>query len=893
MISFKKQMFLLLLFGLASKLPAAITVDTSVEKQEFLGFGAQIWLGQEKLEPSFAELGIRWARLSLPGMRECPLTEGSIDDFAAYFRSKIITGEFRSTYEMLKRNRVTLVLNAFSVPIAWQDQEKQLPVERLDLFARMWAGAVKCLVENGMPPQWLELFNEPDGTWSGRCWPDKYNRVVQRVRAELDRLGYESIQICGPGLAHVDLQGPDKWIEGLDTKGVDAIGAWSLHGYEWRRRESAAVLREELKNGFLASAKKKDPRGKKPLFITEYGSFNTVYHGAEYLSPREAYVQKTAAQIPAWNVRVIENGLSFLNEGINTLIYWQLADISWEETNFGIYTRIKDGGKPQMIDSALRGLFPEIAEGFHVVETEQEPDSDLYAAALSNGRRLVCCIINRSAEARNTTVVLKNQPDIRLIKRNVFSNGRLCSVPLDEAAGKPLSVTIPGDGYVTLVLEQILLQTDSVVTVHPDQQLQKVVGFGGCAWTGDPGALAVMQELGMSWVRFNMEGIPGFNQPDLPVDQYVNYFEQQTEWDRVKYMWAMKKASGLTFMLVSFGAPPCWMDDKKVLKAEHLDAFSRLWAAGVKAYADKGFVPEYIELFNEPDGHWNAYCSPENYNTVVKAVRRYLDQAGLQKVKIAGPGRAHIDYGNSDQWIDALDSQAMQSLSAFSVHGWTFDGPKSHSSQYVRDSATGFFNSVNTKDPQQKKLRIMTEFSTKDTVFNEISLGNHANQYRGTAADSHLFAVHVTGDLLLNLNAGFNVVLFWQMSDQWWENAGWGLMGRMEDGYSRKPVFQALETVLPEIGNSRVVAIDQSKRDVYSAAFVQGSRLTVVTANSSFEKSVQSVRLAEVEHAVLFQLRRFSQAENSCIYPRQNIQQEWTAEFPPESVTVATFDLSR
>ncbi len=889
----KKVLGFIALLSLAGGVRADFTVDVSAEKQEFLGFGVQIWPGQEALEPAYAALGIRWARMSVPGMRECTMMQGSVDEFAEYFQPKIATDTFRGTMELLKRNRVTLVLNAFSIPPVWQDQEKQLPNEHLELFARMWAGAVKCLVENGMPPQWLELFNEPDGTWSGRCWPDKYNKVVKHVRRELDALGYDDIQICGPGLAHVDLHGPDQWVDALDADAVKALGAWSLHGYEWHRRESAEVLREELRDGFLASVAQKDPQGEKPLLITEYGTFCTNYHGTAYLSPRDSNVEKTAAQIPAWNVRVIENGLSFLNEGINALIYWQLADVDWGDDNFGIFSRPKDGGLPQMPYESLRGFFPEVAEGFRVVETRQEPDSHLYAAALKKGSKLVCCVINRSTEPQSTALRLKNTADLTLVKRNDFEGGVLSSELPDVPVRGALDVTVPGDGYVTLVFDQRSMAPDGVSTVHTRKPLHRVEGFGGCAWTGDPGALSVMRELGMSWVRFNIEGINRFDQPDMPSAEYVDYFNRVTEWDRIRYLWAMKKEMDLTFMMVSFGAPPCWRDEKNALKAEHAEDFARLWAAAVQAFSDQGFAPEMIELFNEPDGDWDTYCPPEIYSRVVKAVRRELDRRGLQTIRIVGPGRAHLDFGTAEQWVDVLDDEAVNAHGAWSVHGWTFHGPGSHSVPYVRDSAAGFMNSVRAKDPEQKKLRIMTEFSTKDTVFDGVRFGDHAKQFKDTAADSHPFAIHVAADLLSHLNSGFNVLLFWQMSDQWWEPAGWGLMKRMSDGYARRPVFQALETLLPEIVPGFQTLETVSDGDATVAAFVKDRRVVVALVNPSNEPVVQAVHFESADHALLLKEKQFTASGTAIRLPREEITSEWVARLPAGSLTAAVFEIKR
>lgn len=875
---------------------AQIVVDAEKERQEFFGFGAQIWTRHQQLEPAFADLGMRWVRMDVSGMREIGFKDGSVEDFRNYFEGRLNKEAFRSTFEMLKRNNVTIMLNCFGIPDIWMDDQTQLRPERVGDFARMWAGAVQYFIENGMEPHWLELFNEPDGTWSGRCWPAEYNEVVKQTRRELDGLGYQHIQICGPGLAHIDWSGrPEekhRWITDLDPEGVAAHGAWSTHGYEWHRRESAAVLREEVRKGFLAAAQTQDPEGEKPLLVTEYGTFNSVFHGKEHPNARDSYFEWTVAQLPAWNVRVIENGLSFLNEGFHALIYWQLADVHFGSDNFGIFTRLQDGGVPQMVHDALRGLFPEIAEGYRVLDIRQDREgSPLYAAALRNGSRLVVCVVNHSDRAHETRLILENYPEAKLIRRHVFELGRLSTTEPGVDMGGEMVLRVPGDSYVTLVFEEPLSEATSVATVYPTKKLHRVEGFGGCAWIGDPGSLTVLPELGMRWVRFNMEGINTFDQPELPAEEYRHYFEQVTEWDRIRYLWSIKEEMDLTFMMVSFGAPPCWMDEHRELKPEHAEDFARLWAAAVRAYADKGFTPEWIELFNEPDGRWDAYCPPETYNQVVKAARRELDRLGLQQVRIAGPGRANIDFGPSDAWVDGLDEEAVKALSAWSVHSWTFNGPESHCPEYVRNSLPGFMTSVRQKDPEGRKLRMMTEFSTKDYRFHGVEYRDHAVHYRDTAADTVPFAVHVTENLLSHLDGGMQVILFWQMSDQWWEEAAWGLMGRMSDAYPRRPIFDALKILLPEISQGFRVVKTEQEGEVWTTAFARGTRLVVGLVNSSLEEQVQSVTVDGVGPATLFKMNRFDRTGTRTTLPRQRIDGNWSVRMPPESVTVAVFEI--
>ena len=77
-----------------------------------------------------------------------------------------------------------------------------------------------------------------------------------------------------------------------------------------------------------------------------------------------------------------------------------------------------------------------------------------------------------------------------------------------------------------------------------------------------------------------------------------------------------------------------------------------LWGNTVASLAAGGLVPPYIELSNEPDGDWNTYISPANYNTLVK-----LTRGGVERPRADGRGHRRAQpveprLGQSQLYLD-------------------------------------------------------------------------------------------------------------------------------------------------------------------------------------------------------------------------------------------------
>jgi len=885
-----KYWMVALLVASCVSIHGSIVVDYEKANQPFLGFGSEVRLGQEELGNSLSELGITWARLEVLGIKNCDVTSGRIGDFYRYFKTTMDGEQLRALASMLNRNQVKVMLTVTDIPTIWLDESGMLANDRLVDFAKMWGAIVIYAQKLGLSVDYVEVLEDPDRSLSGGCSPENAVTLLQLIRAELDVLEFSEITLCGPSLMEPNKDFMNRWVQSIDSAETEnLVGAWTIRGKEARSPVSADCMRNDFEDYLCYASKLNEKEPIEAIIVTDLSTRINSFHGTDYVSPMDSYFAHTAAQEPAWNVRVIENGLSFLNEGANVLIYPQLADSAEEDSNFGIFTRAEDDSKPQMIHSALRAVFPHIKRGYQVLTTVQHAGSPLYAASFRKKDRVVVSVANSSEELQNTELQIPGSPELILVERNDFLKGELVVTYPGTYIASQLEVAVPGDSVSTFVFESVDPEIDAEATVHVDQLLHQIEGFGGNAWIGDPGALGFLGELGMSWVRLNLNGVSEFKEVGMPRDAYVDHFDRATEWDRMAYLWSIKESKKLKFMLVSYGAPSIWLGDGNELPLSHAEDLGFLWAAAMKAFADRGYIPEYIELFNEPDGEWDAYCPPLVYNEVVKAARRELDRFNLQEIKIVGPGRAQADLGELDDWIEGLDPEGLDAHDALSIHGWTWAGPVSHSSQYVRESTSGFYISADSVDPARNKPRMMTEFLSKDYVIDGIKYNNQADTYLDTAVDTVSFAVHVTEDLLWHLDRGCNTVLIWQLADQWWETAGWGLMRRFEDGYAKKPIFHSLSILLPQIASGFRVINTEHDGEVYVSAFGRENTVVVALVNSTEERQVQGVSFSGVNNSVLFNLQCFSERGVTKTLVREVIDGQWVVKLPAHSVTVAIF----
>jgi len=377
------------------------------------------------------------------------------------------------------------------------------------------------------------------------------------------------------------------------------------------------------------------------------------------------------------------------------------------------------------------------------------------------------------------------------------------------------TATIVGFGGSTLLFDDVSLSEqaqDPDLLIDVRAESHTFLGFGSQIWDFGPDTVRVCNDLNVRYVRVSSTSAA-----------------------------VQASAAGLNVLLLRWSAPAEWLDGDNELMTQYVDDYAVLWANTVADLAAGGRAPDYIELSNEPDGDWNTYISPGNYNTLVKLTRAELDARGLFDVGIVGPGLTHLDWNNHNStWIGALDAQAVASLAAWGTHTWDDGSLCDGGASCIHENWPDFGDSADARDPPLPKF--ITEFATKENTFHGVTYPQPDLFRDYSATNSMPYAVRVYENALALLNHGAHVPFIWQATDQDWEQKGWGLI---DLAGNPKPVFYALQTWWPTVpvGASVIDVGDQSASLIYAGAFVKDDRLVIGLANDSAAACGKTLRV--------------------------------------------------
>lgn len=430
----------------------------------------------------------------------------------------------------------------------------------------------------------------------------------------------------------------------------------------------------------------------------------------------------------------------------------------------------------------------------------------------------------------------------------------------------------------------LILTYDALDTSHI------ISGFGGQIWMDDSRAIRIAKDQGWFIVRTPIEdkkpdgSKPKLSKPNNSRTEYDAYWNQLNTEEMQKLHNTLDSA-GITPIYVQFGIDAVWLSNRKFVSS-YVNELAEYWVAHVVWMKKNSVTPKYIELFNEPDGDWNGFVMPSDYNSIVKAVRRILDERGCSATRIVGPGRAHFDVGASDQWVESLDADGVQSIEAWSIHSYEWGKPEDiQNSQYVRDNWNGFLNSVKAKDPDHAKPIFLTEHATKCTIFRDRTYGSNDEPDAGNfASDTQSYAVRVFENALSFINMGANSIIVWQACDQSWDKKAWGM--EKLDG-TKRPVYYAmklLSTAVP--AGASVLKSPQSGNGIYTAAFTTGSQMIVAFANGTDAERVVTVNINNANISFL----KAEAMVNGAIEPKSTIvvNNSFTINLPRDSTLVVT-----
>jgi O-glycosyl hydrolase len=434
-----------------------------------------------------------------------------------------------------------------------------------------------------------------------------------------------------------------------------------------------------------------------------------------------------------------------------------------------------------------------------------------------------------------------------------------------------------------------------LLTYNALDKSHTISGFGGQIWMGDSRAFRIAEDQGWSMVRMSIEDTkpdgskPRLSKPKNLRAEYDTYWNQLNT-ERIKNFHTILASKGITPIYVQFGIDPVWLDNKKFV-ISYVNELAEYWAAHVVWMKKNRVTPKYIELFNEPDGDWNGQVMPSDYNSIVKAVKRILDERGCSATQIVGPGRAHFDVGPSDEWVDALDADGIRAINTWSIHSYEWGKPEDiNNPQYVRDNWNGFLNSVKAKDPSHSKPIFLTEHATKCRTFhNRTYDDNEKPNPDNFASNTQYYGVRVFENALSFINMGANGIIVWEACDQDWEKKSWGL--EKLDG-TKRPVYYAMKTLSTVVPAGAFVlkSPPQAKTEIYAAAFTTDDRFIAAFANGTAEHRTVTVNVNNASISFLKAEAMINGAIESKFLTVAN--NSFIVDLPGDSTLVVTLALS-
>lgn len=306
-----------------------------------------------------------------------------------------------------------------TVPASFKDSNNNFLTANLQAYADYLAALVQDFSGNnttvtpvkpkyGKCPIYMDMSNEPDGSWTAYFKPADFNTLVSYFYTSLHantNCGTYT-QVIGPGVSHLNWTGGngDPYTQALTN--YANLGHWDVHGYVPNASENTstgqtAILASSNWPTWAVGVKNKDPN--KPINVGEYAAFATrfYYGSSSYFSSKNfptpnVNTYNTAAYTTAFGVRVYSNAISLIGAnvgpnavapyGASSIVYWQAADQSWQTG--GGYTLIDAntnyGVTPQVVtpvylsQSALYKLVPIGAQVIKAQQTQNQ-SSDVFS----------------------------------------------------------------------------------------------------------------------------------------------------------------------------------------------------------------------------------------------------------------------------------------------------------------------------------------------------------------------------------------------------------------------------------------------------------------------------------------------------------------------------------
>ena len=284
------------------------------------------------------------------------------------------------------------------------------------------------------------------------------------------------------------------------------------------------------------------------------------------------------------------------------------------------------------------------------------------------------------------------------------------------------------------------------------------------------------------------------------------------------------------------------------INPDHIPDYAN-WIVAHLLYAKRlRLLPRTIEMINEPDTTTSTEFTPEQYDSLLFALRATLDRNGLTAVGIAGPGVGSA--ATVEAYTQVLERTGHISLlTKLSWHD--MDTAR-------RPEPAGFAGVPLGLLAAAHGLPIaITEFSSLSPQWDRLPYDS-GPQARGenNAADSSDFAVSVVAETIKLIADGANSLCYWHVEDSTFTQDAFGLLN--ENG-ERKPAAAALQMFSEHIPqNCDVTGPKQQTFGLAAVCLRSDHGLILATANlSQVARKIDARILNTIPPAKLTLGRRF------------------------------------
>ncbi len=325
-------------------------------------------------------------------------------------------------------------------------------------------------------------------------------------------------------------------------------------------------------------------------------------------------------------------------------------------------------------------------------------------------------------------------------------------------------------------------------------QAHPYAGLGAQLWLQppQPAATQMLRDMNAQFIRISPT--PKFLADDVQpgmtlaqVEQALAAAETPAHLQRLAELRELVASLHLRVHLVFWHMPEAWEDSaqKKAAskksshyaRSDRIDDWARVVTASILQLEKHGIDPAAVELTNEPHGAWDVQYTPEQYADLVLAARHTLDAAGLQRVRIDGPG---VGLRNFDDFLRGLEAKHATASLGF-VTGHAYQPP-----EQMADPATPGYASFLGRGRYGPVY--ITEFGVKKHNGGP----DDAVAAHDLDLESPRYAVAASAEALMLLGHGASAIFYWQLQDRETSKKEHGLL---DPAGRKRPVALAVQAL--------------------------------------------------------------------------------------------------